>query len=276
MKIYAKVRFLLLLLGVIISLSSCACPKNPGPLTSDRPGQTTSPDIVPPCYPQVEMGWTHTENEDDSGTRTKVDQIPNTLLRLGVIPNGEVRVGYVGYNWQDTNLRDGAETGSSGTGDASLAVKYRFLEASGWLPESAFLGQLSIPIGADNFTSHGVDPSFLFAFANPLTDFMTFSYNLGASWQTARNSDTDQDHTLSNFNYTANLGFSLTDHLGAFVEAYGSIAMNPSNSPANSVDGGFTYLILENLQVDISGGKGISDAATDWFVGAGFTYRYPQ
>ncbi|MBL7216812.1 MAG: transporter, partial [Desulfobacteraceae bacterium] len=66
------------------------------------------------------------------------------------------------------------------------------------------------------------------------------------------------------------------DQLGAFVEAYGSIAMNPSNTPSNAVDGGFTYLILENFQVDISGGKGISEAATDWYVGAGFTYRYPR
>lgn len=276
MKIYAKVGFLLLLLGVIISLSACACPKNPGPLSSDRPGMTTSPGIVPPCYPQVELGWTHTENKDTSGTQTKLDQFPNTLLRFGVIPNGEVRVGYAGYNWQNTHSRNDGSSSSSGSSDANLGVKYRFLEASGWLPESAFLGQLSFPVGADNFSSHGVDPLFLFAFTNPLTDFMSFSYNLGAAWQTVQASDTGHKNTLSNFNYTANLSFSLTDQLGAFVEAYGSIAMNPSNTPSNAVDGGFTYLILENFQVDISGGKGISEAATDWYVGAGFTYRYPR
>ncbi len=83
-------------------------------------------------------------------------------------------------------------------------------------------------------------------------------------------------YEVVNFNYTANLSFSLTDQLGAFVETYGSIAMNPSNTPSNAVDGGFTYLILENFQVDISGGKAISEAATDWYVGAGFTYRYPR
>ena len=275
-KICANAGFLLLLLGVMISLSACACPKNPGPLTSDRPGATTSPGIVPPCYPQAEIGWTHTEDKDTSGTQTKLDQFPNTLLRFGVTPNAEVRVGYVGYNWQNRYPRNEAGASSNGSGDASLAVKYRFLEASGWLPESAFLGQLSIPVGADNFTSHRADPSFLFAFSNPLTDFMSFSYNLGASWQTLQDSDTGQNHTLSNFNYTANLSFSLTGHLGAYVEAYGNIAMNPSNSPANLVDGGFTYLILENFQVDISGGKGISEAAADWYVGAGFTYRYPR
>ncbi len=275
-KIFARAGLLLLLLGLIISLSACACPKNPGPLSSDRPGATTSPGIVPPCYPQAEIGWTHTENKDTSGTQTKLDQVPNTLLRFGIIPNAEFRVGYVGYNWLNTKPSNEASTSSSGSGDASLAVKYRFLEASGWLPESAFLAQLSLPVGAKHFSSQRADPSFLFAFTNPLTDFLSFSYNLGASWTTFQDADTDQNHTLAAFNYTASLGFTLTEQLGAFVEAYGSIAMNPSSSPANSVDGGFTYLILENFQVDISGGKGISETAPDWYVGAGFTYRYPR
>ena len=275
-KIIGCIVYFLLIFGAIITLSGCACPKNPGPLSSDRPGATTSPGIVPPCYPQLELGWTHTENKDANGTRTKNDQFPNTLLRFGVVPNAEIRVGYVGYNWQNTNPGNEAGSSSSGSGDANLAVKYRFLEADGWLPESAFLGQLSLPVGAKNFSSNRADPSFLFAFTNPLTDFLSFSYNLGAAWQTVQDSDTDQNHTLSTFNYTASLGFTLTEQLGAFVEAYGSIAMNPSNSPANAIDGGFTYLILENFQVDISGGKGISEAATDWYVGAGFAYRYPR
>ena len=228
-KIYANVGFLALLLGVMISLSACACPKNPGPLSSDRPGATTSPGIVPPCYPQVELGWTHTENKDTSGTRTKLDQFPNTLLRFGVIPNGEFRVGYVGYNWQTGHHRNAVNSSSSRSGNANLGVKYKFLEASGWLPESAFLGQLSLPVGADNFSSDRANPSFLFAFTNTLTDFLSFSYNLGASWVAYQDSDTNQHHTLSTFNYTASLGFTLTDRLGAFLEGYGSIAMNPSN-----------------------------------------------
>lgn len=275
-KINGDIGFLLLIFGLIIALSGCAYPKNPVPLSSDRPGAATSPGIVPPCYPQVELGWTHTEDKDASSTRTKSDQFPNTLLRFGIVPNAEVRVGYVGYNWQNTNPRDEAGSSSSGSSDANLAVKYRFIEADGWLPESAFLGQLSLPVGAKNFSSERANPSFLFAFTNPLTDFLSFSYNLGADWQTVQYPGTDRNHTLSTFNYAASLGFTLTEQLGAFVEAYGSIAMNPSNSPANAIDGGFTYLILENFQVDISGGKGISEAATDWYVGAGFTYRYPR
>ncbi|MBC8417451.1 MAG: hypothetical protein KJ573_12500 [Proteobacteria bacterium] len=71
-RVYNGIGSVLILFAALIGLSTCACPKNPGPLSSDRPGQTTSPAVVPPCYPQLELGWTHTENKDDSGTRTHV------------------------------------------------------------------------------------------------------------------------------------------------------------------------------------------------------------
>ena len=273
--IYQGLGVFLILLAVMVTLSACTCPKNPGPLSSDRPGQTTSPGIVPQCHPQLELGWTHTENKDESDTRIKSDQFPNTLIRLGVIPNGEVRLGYNGYTWQSDRPKNDASSTSSGSGDANVGIKYRFLEASGWLPESAFLAQLSLPVGADSFTSHRADPSFLFAFSHPLTDFLSFSYNLGTAWQTEQDASSGL-YAQSLFKYTANLGLSLTDRLGAFVEVYGDIAINPSNTPANAFDGGFTYLILDNLQFDVSGGAGISEAADDWFVGSGFTYRFPN
>ena len=90
--VYHGLGSVLILFAAIIGLSACACPKHPGPLSSDRPGQATSPNLVPPCHPQLELGWTHTENKDDNDTLTKSDQVPNTLLRIGVIPNGEVRI----------------------------------------------------------------------------------------------------------------------------------------------------------------------------------------
>ena len=273
--VYHGLGSVLILFAAIIWLSACTCPKNPGPLSSDRPGETVSPNIVPLCHPQLELGWTHTENKDDNSTQTKSDQAPNTLLRIGVIPNGEVRIGYAGYTWQKDRPKNSAKSSSSGSGDSNVGVKYKFLEASGWLPESAFLAQLSLPVGANNFTSHRADPSFLFAFTHTFTDFLSFSYNLGTAWQTKEDASSTR-HTRSVFKYTANIGLSLTDRLGAFIEFYGDIAINPSNIPSNAFDGGFTFLILDNFQVDVSGGVGLSEAANDWFVGSGLTYRFPN
>jgi len=72
------------------------------------------------------------------------------------------------------------------------------------------------------------------------------------------------------------LGYSLTDRLGAFVELFGDVPMSAPGTPATSFDGGFTYLVSENFQLDALAGVGLSDDAPDWFVGAGVTYRWPQ
>jgi len=273
--VYREFGAVLILFTAIIWLAACACPKNPAPFSSDRPGQTTFPNVVPPCHPQIELGWTHTENKDNSDVQMKSDQVPNALLRIGVIPSAELRVGYNGYTWQSDRPENGEKSSSDGSGDANVGVKYKFLEASGWLPESAFVAQLSLPVGADNFTSHQADPSFLFAFTNNLTDFLSFNYNLGTSWQTSEDASSAR-HTQSSFNYTTNLSLSITDRLGAFAEFYGAVAINPSTVPSNAFDGGFTFLILDNFQVDASGGVGISEAANDWFAGCGLTYRFPN
>ena len=46
--------------------------------------------------------------------------------------------------------------------------------------------------------------------------------------------------------------------------------------PSNLIDGGLTYKVYSNFQLDIAGGVGISEEAEDRFLGAGFSYRIPR
>ncbi len=40
------------------------------------------------------------------------------------------------------------------------------------------------------------------------------------------------------------------------------------------IDGGFTYLVRDTLQLDVAAGVGLSDEADDWFVGIGVSARF--
>ena len=75
--------------------------------------------------------------------------------------------------------------------------------------------------------------------------------------------------------YTVVLGTALSDRLGAFIEFFGD-APTHEGKPANAVDAGLTYLLADNVQVDVLGGVGLSDAADDWVIGAGLVWRLPQ
>ena len=266
---------LVLLAGMLMGLSGCVCPEKPGPMNTDRPGAGTSPYVVPPCYPQIELGWTHTESSGN-GEKQKSDVAPDILVRLGLIPDLELRLGYAGYAWEQASGENW--TGSSnrsGGNDANIGFKFNFLKGTDWLPESAFVGQLSLPVGSEGYSSERADPSFLFAFSNSLTDFLSLDYSLGPAWNTEED-DFSNRHTLSVFQWAVSLGVGITEKLSGFVEFYGDAALSDSKTPANAFDAGLTYLLLDNFQLDASGGVGLSDAADDWYVGAGVSYRFPD
>jgi hypothetical protein len=72
--------------------------------------------------------------------------------------------------------------------------------------------------------------------------------------------------------------------------AFGSpffIVMNVSFWSVSSTDrcntcvksfcrGGFTFLVNDDLQLDVSAGAGLNDAAPDFFVAAGVAWRLPR
>ena len=68
----------------------------------------------------------------------------------------------------------------------------------------------------------------------------------------------------------------LSERAGLFVEVFGDIPFNATGGPRNSFDGGLTFLIRDNLQIDGAAGVGLSDSADDWSVGLGITVRLPR
>ena len=104
-----------------------------------------------------------------------------------------------------------------------------------------------------------------FAFSHTLTERFSFGYNLGAEWEGASG---------PGYFYSAVLGIGLTQTLGMFVEPFGLLA--PEEANKHLLDAGLTWLVLPNLQLDLSGGVGLNEAASDYFISAGLSYRIPR
>ena len=237
-------------------------------LVTDRPDQTESAVVVPQGRVQLETGWTFTR-EDESGLLTETHELAGTLVRIGLTERVELRVGWAGYIAADVDL-GGAMTDANGSGDTALGAKVHLREERGRAPELALLAAVTLPTGGDEFSSEEFDPSFRISASHELSERLAFGYNAGAAWTS------ESGTTLSNYQYTAVLGIGITDRLGAFAELYGDIPASASGGPANSFDGGFTYLLRDNIQADFAGGVGLSSAADDWFVGLGISLRFPR
>lgn len=259
--------------ALLMAASLHAQPADVPELVTDRPDQTESAVVVPVGSVQVEAGWLLTRFEE-GGDTLEIEEVPGTLVRIGLHERLELRLAWDGH--VDEELETGGRRfGVSGAGDAAAGVKVAIAAEQGRRPESALLVHVGLPVGVSELTSDRFDPSWRLSFAHTLTERLSFGYNLGMAWASEETAPGTVE-TFSFGEYTAALGIGLADRLGAFVELFGEIPIDAPGGAAHSFDGGFTYLLRPNLQLDLASGVGLTDDAPDWFVGAGVSWRWPR
>ena len=236
------------------------------PLQPNRPGQADPPTVLAPGVAQIEGGLTferQTEGEPDTDSLT----VPEIELRLGVHTRLEFQLSAAGLV-EEWYRGDESRTGGS---DLELDARVRLFEQDGWCPATAVEFGLSFPTGSDFATSDDVDPEGEILYA---WDFAE-RWNLNGNFDFASESQGEDDSSRHFvFRPELALGLTITDRIGGFVEYYGVIEEKAADQ--HSVDGGFTLLLSDDLQLDVSAGAGLNDAAPDFFVAAGVAWRLPR
>ncbi len=247
------------------------------PISPDRPGFTNGSDTVAPGRVILESGFAQTRDRNQNGGAV-TDDFPEALLRFGATPNLELQLGVPNYNVQ--------HGGPRGFGDAFLGAKYKFYQRGQTIASIA--PGVSVPFGRRDFRSSNVLPSVLFGVDTALGKRAGFSANLtlsetqqsggagansggsGSSSGGGMMSATRNEFTVAP---AASIGYNLTPKLGAFVDGY---AIVPRHGPSTSVvDGGLTYLLNNNVQLDLEYGHGLGGGASpNHFYGGGLAVRF--
>lgn len=240
-----------------------------GPLVTDRPGFTTSPSTVGRGVWQFELGYSFT-SDDDGVTETLSHSYPQLLVRIGLFADWfEIRLEQDCAS--ETVTAGGVSDSANGAQDLLLGCKIALTEQCGWLPQMTLLPQTTVPTGSEPFTFGEMLPGLGWLYAWDITD------NLSLDGNTLGNRYIDDTgHAFTLFAQSLNATYQFTDPLSGFVEWYAffpSSAVASDISPEHYFDGGFTYLLNDNLQLDVSAGVGLNDAADDYFVGAGLSLR---
>jgi hypothetical protein len=255
-----------ILLFPLLFLSVFASAQTTPELITDRPDQTESSAVVPHKFLQIETGFL-LENKSNNLLKHKSYAFNSTLLRYGLLHNFELRLGLEYLSDRFEMKQQDTTSKIAGFGPLYTGFKVKIADEDGWKPEIAFLGGFVFPFTAkkDYKPSH-VAADMRLAFSHTLSDRFSLGYNLGAEW--------DGESAGPLYFYSIALGVGLTNNLSIFAESFG--LLNPEGEPENLVDAGFTYLILQNLQVDLSGGIGLNDQAIDNFISFGLTLRIPN
>ena len=245
------------------------------PIVTDRPDFTESTETIPAGHFQLEAGYTFTYDREGDD-RVRDHTAPELLLRIGLIEDFELRIGWDGYSWTDNQFEGKTRGGrrvtredwSQGAHDLSLGFKYKFVEQDGLIPHFGIIGAITVPSGSPGISSGDVDPELVFLWAYDLTDSLSVAGNVGLAYPT--------DGVSRFFQTSASIAgaFSLTDRLGAYVEYYGFYPNTEHSDAAHTVNGGFTYLINNDFQIDWRIGVGLNEEADDFFTGVGFAWRF--
>lgn len=255
-----KIIVLVLVLILVVWGFVASAQTSTGEIVTDRPDQTESPVLVTQGGFQAETGFFF-ERTTEQGVEITNIAYSSTLLKYGVNENFEIRLisEYLGAYVQEN------ETKSHNDGFSPLAfgAKIKLSEERGFWPQAALIGHINLKTGSKKFTPSHTAADFRLTFSNTLSEKWSVSYNLGAEW--------DGDDPQAIFLYTLSVGYSFTQKFAAFIETY---SFFPEDQKAdNRADGGFTYKINPNLQLDLSGGMGLSSNAPEYFLSTGISFR---
>jgi hypothetical protein len=244
-------------------------------IVTDRPDFTESALAVPRGHAQLEGGYTFTYDSGD-GVRRSEHVYPEFLLRVGLVREWELRVAWDGWIHGEEVFREANDAGrrvvvtdrADGAGDMSLGVKRHLWDQDGLRPDFGLIVEADLPTGGRDQTSGDVDPGMKLLWGYDLTDSLGLAGNVNCAVPTSGN------ERFFQVSASISLAVSLTDRLGFYTEYFGFYPADFDNSDAHVANGGFTYLITDNLQLDVRAGVGLNDEADDFFAGAGFAVRF--
>lgn len=243
--------------GSLLLIAAQACkPAEPDQsISTDRPSFTNASTTVPCRTFQIENGLNETAEQ---GQRSW--DLPQTLVRFGATSKTELRFTAPDYNW---NAAEG-HTFATGQGDIAVGVKEQLGPVHGF--DLAAIATLSLPTGAMGTSSHGYDTTLELPWSRKLSKSWTAEGMFSVAWPTQNGMHTTTGQV------TALLDRQLTGPWDIFAEYAGSFPR--SGGPQHVIDFGSTYKLTKNQQIDLRGGAGLSAAAVEHFMGAGYSIRF--
>lgn len=251
--------------------AAAAPPKWDEPLASDRPDFTETSTTVGCGLVQIESGYTFTLDES-AGRRTVNHSFPEMLVRIGLFGDWfEARLAY-NYGINDVSVVGvpNEPDAPDGSEDLDLGIKVALTPQENALPEMAFLPQMTVPSGSRGLTAGEVMPGANWLYGWDIVDWL----DAGGSTQINRARD-DDGNFFGEFAQSLTTGFKLTEHLRAYAEWFMFAPIGHTIERTEQYfDGGFTFSVTRNLQLDVRAGAGLNDAADDFFTGAGSAIRF--
>jgi len=225
------------------------------PILTTRPSFTDAWLSVPKGSVQVETGATNTDLGHDQSNWV----LPETLVKVGITEHADVRVTLPNL----TALQQPGDD-SALLGDTSVGLTlHRRLPAQ---VDLAIIPILNLPTGANSLSSNALDPQLRVVVSKPVNAKLVLASQLDTRWNTGANASTDWV-----FNPTLIGYYTFSPKWSSFLE-YGGF-FPTTGVTTHYLQGGVLYLITPRQQLDVRVATGLNQAASDFLIGFGYSFR---
>ena len=149
-----------------------------------------------------------------------------------------------------------------GLSDLDLGTNFQILKKDGINTRIALLSHLIIPSGADGLSGGRIGSDNTVAVSHHLNKFIDISYNLGYDFT---------GYGKGDLTYSISLGAEITETVDIFVEPYGEITA--LKEQVLNFDTGVSYLVKDNLQLDLSYGTGLNQKMNYFSIGCSWNIK---
>jgi len=216
-------------------------------IVTDRPDQTESSTTVPNKSFQMEIGFGSGNYNSE-----RLSLLPTALFRYGLTKSIELR-----FVEQLAAFKNKATSEAEfGLSDIEFGLKIQVLKKEGLNTEIAFISHIVIPTGSSELTNTNYGTINKLAISHGLNKFFDLGYNLGYNYYGISNGD---------LTYSLVLGIGLSEKIGMYVETFGEYS--DFAELTSNFDSGLTYLIKDNLQLDLSLGLGLTQKMNYFSLG---------
>lgn len=229
------------------------------PLVTDRPDFTESAETIPRGQTQIETGVTFTRTGKE-----KERAIDETLIRISTGDRSELRIEIPSYmRIQGNGARE------SGFDDSYLGGKWVLRRGEGSKAGVALLAGTTLPTGSRSVAERKAQPEAILAVETELSE----KVSIGTNWGIARAS-AEGEHFGQLFGSVA-LDYELSNKWGTYAELYAYNRTERGGSAQKYFNGGFTYLVNNDLQFDARIGYGLGNGnGRERHFGFGVSHRF--
>lgn len=241
-------------------------------ISSDRLGFSNAAATVSQGTFQAELGYSFINTSDAFGDESQLNHnIGELFLRYGVTDAFELRAGVGSLQLIETAdpTALGETTYESGYFGPSVEAKVRLAQTATTTISAFSSTQLPLRTGFfSDIPDDRAQQTLALLVDGALGENISLTVNGGASFFWSGGVQEDRDVSAI---FIPTLSFAINEQAGAYVGYFGQYT---DNLNTNFVEGGFTYLVSPDTQVDINTGFRIDDNADQFFVGLGLAQRF--